>query len=145
MELKGLSLKWKVLLGVTGTSVMAAVADEVGTRASRTQSSTQEVHDMIERLRYGAREAVQMMKKGTHQAEESVTQAAEASRSLEAITAGVAAIRDKTNQIASAAEEQSASTREIERNMNSIATVVRQTAEGSVEIAASTIDPASMA
>ncbi len=100
---------------------------------------------MIERLQYGAREAVQMMEKGKTQAEESVKQAAEASRSLEAITEGVSAIRDKTNQIASASEEQSAATREMECNMENIADVARQTSEGSVEIASSTADLARMA
>ncbi|MGI1678939.1 MAG: HAMP domain-containing protein [Cellvibrionaceae bacterium] len=123
----------------------AVVADEVRTLASRTQSSTQEIQDMIERLQYGAREAVQMMEKGKTQAEESVKQAAEASNSLEAITEGVSAIRDKTNQIASASEEQSAATREMERNMENIADVARQTSEGSVEIASSTADLAGMA
>jgi methyl-accepting chemotaxis protein len=123
----------------------AVVADEVRTLASRTQSSTQEIHQMIERLQSGAQNAVTMMEKGTAQASESVVKAEEAGRSLEAITDGVSSIKDKTNQIASASEEQSAATREMEHNMSNIADVARQTAEGSVEIAQSTAELARMA
>jgi len=123
----------------------AVVADEVRTLASRTQSSTQEIQEMIERLQTGAREAVTMMEKGTAQAGQSVERAEEASRSLNAITEGVSSIKDKTNQIASASEQQSAATREMQNNMSNIEEVARQASAGSVEIAGSTARLAEMA
>src|SRR5690606_2862279 len=77
----------------------AVVADEVRTLASKTQSSTTEIREMIERLQSGSRDAVEMMAAGTTQADAAVIQASDASSALEHITEIVSVIRDRTNQI----------------------------------------------
>jgi len=112
----------------------AVVADEVRTLASRTQTSTQEIQEMIERLQAGAREAVSVMKKGREQVTTSVGHAEDAGESLQKITSAVAVIKDMSQQIASASKEQSSVTEEINRNVISIAQVANQTSSDSHQI-----------
>ena len=123
----------------------AVVADEVRTLASKTQSSTTEIREMIERLQSGSREAVEMMAAGTNQAGNAVVQASDASHALENITEIVSVIRDRTNQIAAASEQQSAATRQIENNINRISSVATHTAESSSRITTNTGNLAEMA
>jgi len=123
----------------------AVVADEVRTLASKTQSSTTEIREMIERLQSGSHEAVEMMSSGTTQANSAVIQASDASNAIEHITGVVSIIRDRTNQIAAASEQQSAATRQIENNIDRISSVATHTADSSSRITSSTGSLADMA
>ena len=112
----------------------AVVADEVRTLASRTQQSTEEIQEMIERLQERARSAVSVMEQSRQGAQLGVEQAAATGESLGAITDAVTRINDMNTQIASAAEEQSAVAEEINRNVVNVSQVVDRTADTSHRI-----------
>jgi PAS domain S-box-containing protein len=98
----------------------AVVADEVRTLAQRTQQSTQEIQDMVERLQAGANEAVDAMEQGTEKTESSVQRATAAGKALEDIARVISKISDMNTQIATAAEQQTAVAEEINCNITAI-------------------------
>jgi len=123
----------------------AVVADEVRTLASRTQQSTDEINQMIEKLQAGSRQAVDTMNKSRDQARAAVEQAAVAGDSLVTIANAVARIDDMSTQIASAAEEQGVVAEEVNRNIVRISDMASQSAEGARQTANASRDLARLA
>ena len=106
----------------------AVVADEVRTLAQRTQISTGEIQQMIQRLKQGTGTAVDSMHAGQAATGTGVESSQLTGESLTTITGQVERISDMNLQVATATEEQSAVTEEINRNVQGISELARQNA-----------------
>jgi methyl-accepting chemotaxis protein len=113
----------------------AVVADEVRTLASRTQQSTGDIQGMLSQLQSGVQHAVTAMGNSEILTNDAVTSASDAGSSLAGINSAVREIADMTTQIATAAEEQSSVTSEIDRNLVQINSLAMNTAEGASKTA----------
>ena len=109
----------------------AVVADEVRALAARTQDSTKDIQQMIERLQGGVQNAVKAMHVGSEKARFSVERAAGVDGALSATGDAVARINDMAAQIATACEEQSSVTEEIARNISDIRDLSNEAAQTS--------------
>ncbi|WP_031569347.1 methyl-accepting chemotaxis protein [Rheinheimera texasensis] len=123
----------------------AVVADEVRHLAQRTQQSTVDIQKMIETLQQGAAAANQAMQQSLQQADRGAAVIQTTGELLADVVHGVAAINDKTVQIASAAEEQSTVAEQINENITRISDISQHTSSGAEETAVTAAELAKLA
>ncbi|MES2820521.1 MAG: methyl-accepting chemotaxis protein [Pseudomonadota bacterium] len=108
----------------------AVVADEVRNLAKRTQQSTEQIEQMIAKLHGGVGAAVKTMSVSHQMADGTVSESGKVQQALENILGAVGMIVDQNQQIATAAEEQTAVAHDIDQNIVEINRAGQRTAEG---------------
>ncbi|UVL88524.1 methyl-accepting chemotaxis protein [Pseudomonas sichuanensis] len=111
----------------------AVVADEVRTLARRTQDSTEEIAQMIERLREGVGAAVRVMGSSHQMAAGTVDEARQVQQALGNILGAVSGIVEQNQQIAAAVEQQTAVAHDIDQNIVAINRAAQDTTEGACQ------------
>jgi methyl-accepting chemotaxis protein len=108
----------------------AVVADEVRALATRTTNATRDIGEMISAIQKEIREAVSGMELGVKEAAKGTEEAAKSGSALETILSQVGAVSGQIGQIATAAEEQSATTTEVSTTLQRMNRAVEEASAG---------------
>lgn len=109
----------------------AVVADEVRTLAQRTQDSTIEIKEIVSRIQESTGTSVKSMSIAQEKAQQCVDYNQKAGSSYSVISDAVSMIRNMTQQIAAALEQQSQTSEEVNRNITNIQSQSEDTARAS--------------
>ncbi|BBP74615.1 methyl-accepting chemotaxis protein [Pseudomonas sp. Ost2] len=108
----------------------AVVADEVRALAGRTQQSTGEIAQIIERIRQGTEQVTRAMQDSCEEARDTLRIAHEAGAALTEIAGAIGQINDMNLRIAAGSEEQAEVARTVDRNLSSIRDLSMHSASG---------------
>lgn len=111
----------------------AVVADEVRALAVRTSSATQEISSMIKTIQQETKLAVSTMEEGVREVKKGTLEAAKSGEALQDILNRISSVTIQVSQIATASEEQTATTNDISNNIQQMSSVVNDTAKGAQE------------
>ena len=111
----------------------AVVADEVRALASKTRSSTDDISQLIDSLLLEVGNASTVIEKGVVRAQSAVDETSVAFDALHSVVVKVDEITNQITHIATAAEEQSLVTEEINRNLTLISDAASQLADLSTQ------------
>ena len=113
----------------------AVVADEVRKLAERTTTATKEIAQMIKTIQDETKAAVVAMEEGTKQVEDGVKTTGQAGDALKEIIHMSEQVGEMITHIATAATEQSSASEEVNTNMDQIAKLVKESADGAKQSA----------
>lgn len=115
----------------------AVVADEVRTLSQRTQESTVEIQNIVEKLQAGAQNVVDVMNQGADKANQASQLSVQAGSSLNLINQEVHTIEEMAQHIATAAEQQTVTVNDINRNVVSLSDMATSVSQESAQMASS--------
>ena len=116
----------------------AVVADEVRKLAERTSTATTEISQMIQSIQNEAEKAVSAMQRGSSEVDEGIRLADQAGEALSRVVTGANGTVDRVMQIATASEEQSATSQQIAEAVEEISSLSEQAATDILQINHST-------
>ena len=108
----------------------AVVADEVRKLAEKTMQATKEVEQAITDIQHGARSNMEVVEKAAAAVENATGLAGQSGEALKGIVALVVGANDQVQSIAAAAEEQSATSEQINRAVTDVTRIADETNRG---------------
>ncbi len=123
----------------------AVVADEVRSLAGRTQSSTSEIVEIIEKLQASAAHAKNATDQSCSKIRVCVEQSVQTGQSIQMIEETMMKVADTGIQIASACSQQDSVTEELGRNIQSMSLSASEVALGAEQTAQSSVELAQLA